>query len=81
MEGETVSGRHEGRSATGPHKLTGLAHAEAMCHFNLRLMRKGATYYGRYHSLDLVDAALRAFEERQMELDTWLQLHIQEEGQ
>jgi hypothetical protein len=61
--------------------LTGWAHAEAMCHFNLRLMRKGATYYGRYHSLDLVDAALRAFEERQMELDTWLQLHIQEEGQ
>ncbi|WP_291432219.1 hypothetical protein [Deinococcus sp.] len=29
----------------------------AMRLMNLRLMRKGATYYGRYHNLDLADAA------------------------
>ena len=41
----------------------------AMGLFNLRLMRKGATYYGRYHSLDLVDAAQDAVKARESELE------------
>lgn len=41
---------------------------DAMRLFNLRLMRKGATYYSKYHCLDLVDAALHVFSEREREI-------------
>ncbi len=48
-------------------------HAQAMCLLNLRLMRKGATYYGRSHCLALVEAALSTFDSRQHELVDWFQ--------
>lgn len=38
--------------------------SDAMSKLNLNLMRKGPTYFSKYHSLDLVDAALAAFERR-----------------
>lgn len=40
----------------------------AMALLNLRLMRKGPTYYGRSHCLELVDAAMASVEE---ELRAW----------
>jgi len=43
-------------------------HADAMRLFNLRLMRKGPTYYSKFHSLDLADAALLEVESRVDEL-------------
>ncbi|WP_407538653.1 GIY-YIG nuclease family protein [Deinococcus radiomollis] len=42
---------------------------QGMALMNMRLMRKGATYYGRSHCLDLVDAALQVFEARKNELN------------
>ena len=38
--------------------------ADAMRLMNLRLMRRGPTYYGKFHGLDLIDAAFSAFDER-----------------
>lgn len=55
--------------------LVGWGHSGAMCRLNLSLMRKGATYYGRYHCLDLVDAAFRAFASREHELPEWMKLN------
>lgn len=58
--------------ANGFADITGLLQSRlssrAMALMNLRLMRKGPTYYSRYHCLDLVDAAERAFIARQTEL-------------
>lgn len=48
-------------------------HSRAMRLLNLRLMRKGATYYGRYHSLDLVDAAIQVVTDRESELVRWFE--------
>ena len=53
--------------------LTEWPHMNAMGLMNLRLMRKGATYYGRYHCLDLVDAAQNAAEVREDELEHLIQ--------
>ena len=52
--------------------LTDWTSTQAMCAFNLNLMRKGATYFGRYHCLDLVDAAEQTFEARQEEFERWV---------
>lgn len=43
-------------------------HSDGMRLFNLRLMRKGPTYYSKYHSLDLAEAALRELESRMDEV-------------
>lgn len=48
-------------------------HLEPMGLLNLRLMRRGATYYGRYHSLDLVDAAIEIYAAREHELEHWFE--------
>lgn len=44
------------------------ASSNAMRLLNHRLMKKGPTYYSGFHCLDLVDAAMQAFENRQDEL-------------
>ncbi|WP_278912543.1 GIY-YIG nuclease family protein [Deinococcus wulumuqiensis] len=44
--------------------------ADAMRLVNLRLMRKGPTYYSKFHGLDLADAAFEAFERRLSEVLT-----------
>lgn len=43
-------------------------HVDGMRLFNLRLMRKGPTYYSKYHSLDLAEAALHELESRMDEV-------------
>lgn len=43
-------------------------HSDGMRLFNLRLMRKGPTYYSKYHSLDLAEAALQELESRMDEV-------------
>ena len=53
--------------------------ADAMRLLNLRLMRRGPTYYGRYHSLDLVEAALHSVDVRlETELEKYEQWLISE---
>lgn len=42
---------------------------EAMSLLNLRLMRKGPTYYGPSHCIDLVTDAHSAYEQRSVEID------------
>ncbi|MDV6373396.1 GIY-YIG nuclease family protein [Deinococcus arenicola] len=43
-------------------------HADGMQLFNLRLMRKGPTYFGKFHSLDLAEAAMQEFTLRMDEI-------------
>lgn len=44
----------------------------AMALLNLRLMRKGPTYYGPSHCLDLVDGAMQVFQNSENEEATSL---------